>query len=209
MSVFANIVKKIKKEKRMANVAEKEQQTKSVKNAQDGKMFNLNSVFWVFVEKKVEDGFNVLGIPLFYDANSKQFSHVLSGKTFDMQDITKGDALFKTREESCDVCVFGVRDGVEYRNFRLINSGEELDLSKQDRVSSYNPNSPALLKLFSKSFYETKYGELFEETKAGPRLKEDALVSQKDIEKINTEVEKTYKQERNDQIEFESRLRLI
>ncbi len=224
MSVFENIIKKFKKDKQsqeeLSVVKAKEQpkaiderfdfeklesqeKASSTKENKDMQFFNLNSVFWIFIEREKGESMKIEAIPFVFDSINKKFSNVLNGNSFDVVDITKGDALQRTRKESSDVCVFGVRVDNAYNNYRIVGSGEALGITKDDGVSTYNPNSPALLKLFTKSFEKTNFDEILCEGRVGITLKENASVSRKDIEKLNVGIEKTYKEERIEKIDFE------
>ena len=236
MSVFGDILKKFKQEKIKISVDEnvaksfskafdfekisqekleeiyKSEQFSQAEN-KTSTVVDLSNVYWIFAEQKKKDeqgrtkDLNVIAIPISLSFQDGVAEDVLTNRRFALEDVTKGDGLYNTRQEGKDIVLFSAKTQNGYRNLRLLQSGEFYNLENMEPIDSYNPGSPSLLKLMQNACDGADLSKILNITLAGATLKQKSYVSKSDVVKMNTKLEETYKQQRFVQIEKEENIR--
>ena len=188
-------------------LAKQKQGFSGVHSQEPNTIYDLNDIFWVFIETqhKNEEGklisLDVKAVPIKVVPGVRKAYDLIDGKEFLMEDVTKGDSLINMRAVSDDMALFSVKvAGIRY-NYGIRGTGEYYDLKGKEPVDSYNAGAPALINLMKKSFATTDFSSIFKEDSRGFALKDEALITHRDILKLNDGLEKIYKQERLDQNE--------
>ena len=227
MSVFDNIIKKFKKDKVENEVLSQIPKTKIQPEKFDFEtneqseflikkqkqefaenkvldldiVYDLNDIFWVFLETQNDDlnekltSLNIKAVPIRVVAVNNEAYDLIDGKKFLIEDVTKEDESFD--KNTCDdMTLFSVKVSGARCNYKIKGSGEYYNLKEKELIDSYNAGSPALVGLMKKSFIKTDFSKIFKESSRGFDLKEEAFVTKRDILKLNSGLEKIYKEER-------------
>lgn len=224
MGIFEQVVKNVKKKKKEPAIFpvvsleivdnrfdfEKKSQAdlSRAKRAQNNEynfddidtVYDLNDIYWVFISETIKDNSGKVSfiiskaIPFYFTPKEKKVVDLVQNRTFKLEDVTAGSKIRDARAKSDDMILFSF--AYEKRNYRVWETGEVYDLKNKDPVDSYNPGSPSLIKLITKTFEGTDFSKILESRPSGMCLKLNALVSKRDILKINQEIQNTYTKQR-------------